>query len=465
MNSVASVSSSAPVDTPPLWQAIVLTAMAGGLAWGIRGQYGHETGAMMAGLLMGFVLLLLFCRRANSLAAARAVALCTVGIGFGGSETYAQSVGLTHDAQFIGNWGALWWGMLGLAVKGAVWVGFGAVFLGMGLGGVKYRCWEMFLVMLGLIGLHFLGVYLLNWPFDPANRVLPAIYFSHDWKWLVDTSKELKPRPEMWGGLVLSLGALIAYTGLVRRDPMAPRVALWGIIGGALGMPLSQVVQAWHAWDPAFFEGSYAAKINWWNFMETGFGCFMGAALGLGLWLHRTKIAISDTQPEPTMPGEVEVGLLGTHLALLIGAEFIPRIFWWYGQWGYVMGLIPIVGIVGGRWWSYALVFFVTAVPIAGKTVRNLIYEEHVIMFNREQYTTLAGWMLYIVVPLVLAWGMTVYFARRSGDGAQAFLSCGLLFCTWLYFVLNFAFFRYPWLWRPGPSTPNMLVFLACGTA
>jgi hypothetical protein len=28
---------------------MLLAAMAGGLAWGIRGQYGHETGAMMAG--------------------------------------------------------------------------------------------------------------------------------------------------------------------------------------------------------------------------------------------------------------------------------------------------------------------------------------------------------------------------------------------------------------------------------
>ncbi len=32
------------------WQAVLYAALAGGMAWGIRGQYGHETGAMIAGL-------------------------------------------------------------------------------------------------------------------------------------------------------------------------------------------------------------------------------------------------------------------------------------------------------------------------------------------------------------------------------------------------------------------------------
>ncbi|MBL8851945.1 MAG: hypothetical protein JNG89_19890 [Planctomycetaceae bacterium] len=451
----------APVESPPLWQPMLLAAMAGGLAWGIRGQYGHETGAMMAGLLMGFVLVLLFCLRANSLAAARAVALCTVGIGFGGSETYAQSVGLTHDAAFIGNWSALLWGMLGLSIKGAVWVGFGGIFLGMGLGGVRYRSREMLLVMLGLIALHFVGVKLLNRPFDPANHVLPPIYFSHDWSLANDPSVELKPRPEMWGGLVFALLSLVAYTGFVRRDPMAPRMGLWGILGGALGFPLSQVHQAWHAWDPAAFGTGFATQINWWNFMETGFGCFMGATLGLGLWLHRRRIAVGATEPASSLPGEFEAGLLLAHVALLVGAEFIPQMFAWYGQWGYVLGLIPAVGIVGGRWWPYLLPFFVTAIPITGKTVRNLIYEEHAVLFGSEEFTPFAGWMLYIVLPLLLAGSVAIYFARRRSESAQSFLSNGLLFCTWLYFALNFAFFRFPWPWEEWTGrTPNALVFV-----
>ena len=37
-------------------KSILLTAMAGAMGWGIRGQYGHETGAMIAGVLVSLVL-------------------------------------------------------------------------------------------------------------------------------------------------------------------------------------------------------------------------------------------------------------------------------------------------------------------------------------------------------------------------------------------------------------------------
>ena len=52
------------VAPPPLWQSILLPAMAGAMGWGIRGQYGHETGAMIAGVLVSLVLVFLHCPRA-----------------------------------------------------------------------------------------------------------------------------------------------------------------------------------------------------------------------------------------------------------------------------------------------------------------------------------------------------------------------------------------------------------------
>ena len=73
--------------------AVVLIALAGGMGWGIRGQYGHETGAMIAGVLVGFTTVLLFIPEASSLHAARAVALTAIGISFGGLETYARPSG------------------------------------------------------------------------------------------------------------------------------------------------------------------------------------------------------------------------------------------------------------------------------------------------------------------------------------------------------------------------------------
>ena len=40
------MSENTQAPNPPLWLVMLATAMAGGMGWGIRGQYGHETGAV-----------------------------------------------------------------------------------------------------------------------------------------------------------------------------------------------------------------------------------------------------------------------------------------------------------------------------------------------------------------------------------------------------------------------------------
>ena len=149
---------------PPLWLALVLTAMAGGMGWGIRGQYGHETGAMIPGVLVGLTLTFLFCPNATSLQAARAAALCAVAFGFGGSMTYGQTVGLTHDHELVEvkHHGAYSWGMLGLFIKGGLSIGLAGGFLGMGLSGQKYRPLQMAILLFVMIGLLFLGIWFKN---------------------------------------------------------------------------------------------------------------------------------------------------------------------------------------------------------------------------------------------------------------------------------------------------------------
>ena len=167
--------------------APLMGAAAGGMGWGIRGQYGHEWGVMVPGVLVAFTSVFLFCKRASALHAARAVALTAIGFSFGGTMTYGQTVGLTHDTPLVGNYGAYYWGMIGLFIKGGLWVGFGATFLGMGLGGKKYRWKEMLGLYVALIVLVFVGIQLLNRPYVPEisspDRALPWIYFSDHWKW------------------------------------------------------------------------------------------------------------------------------------------------------------------------------------------------------------------------------------------------------------------------------------------
>ncbi|MBN2329851.1 MAG: hypothetical protein JXR73_22105 [Candidatus Omnitrophica bacterium] len=444
------------------WIAPVLcAAMAGGMAWGIRGQYGHETGAMIAGLLVSLTLIFLLCPRAPQLTLARAAALGAVAMGFGGSMTYGQTVGLTHDAALTGNWEALRWGMIGLSIKGGVWIGFAGVFLGMGLGGVRYRFRETLLLMIGLIGAYFAGVYLLNSPYDPAGKSLPAIYFSADWHWT--PVADLKPRRECWGGLWFALIAAIVYSGFLRKDRLARNLALWGILGGAVGFPLGQSLQAYHAWNPDVFrQGLWATldpHMNWWNMMETTYGAVMGASLGFGLWLNREHIRPCSQTEEVDLPCAAEWILLAIHIGLLAAVEFlsIPFVDAVYDL-GLMMGIIPMAAIVGGRWWPYLVVFPVTLIPIAGKTVRQLVYNEAAI-------APAAGWLIYLIIPLFIAAAAAVWFGRRPSPGARigTFPRCALLLNAWMYFLLNYAFFRFPWPWADWTGrTPNGIIFTIC---
>lgn len=193
--------------------------------------------------------------------------------------------------------------------------------------------------------------------------------------------------------------------------------------------------------------------------METTFGLIMGATLGLGLWLHQRRIAPPTAVPAPTLTPVFEAVLVITHVSLLACAEFtelvIPaRIY----QMGLVLALIPIVGSAGGRWWPSLLILPITAFPIAGKTVRQLVDKEPTI-------SPLPGWLIYFVLPVVLTTLAAVWLARRPKDAPAApGLRLSLLLTTWLYCSLNFGFFHFPWPWQTWTGrTPNAMVYVGCG--
>lgn len=456
---------------PPVaaWQAVFFGGMAGALGWGIRGQYGHETGAMIAGGLVGLTLVLLLVPHWAPGQALRAAAWCAVAIGFGGSMTYGQTVGLTHDPQLVGNLGALRWGLIGLALKGGIWIGFAGLFLGMGLSGVRYRALELTVLMAGLLALFFLGRAWLNAPFDPAHRILPTLYFSADWRWLPDAA--LKPRREVWGGLLLALLGAILYVSFFRRDSLGWRLGAWGILAGALGFPLGQGLQALHAWNREWFQtGEWEGLdplINWWNFMETTFGAVLGSVLGFGAWKCRARIPVVPLTELPAFRPIWEWIFAGVHTGLLLASELTD----WspvqgYAELSLVLGWIPIVLVGVGRIWPILLLLPITAAPIAAKTLQHLTYEEHLV-------SPALGWFLYLLLPalltLLVSAALSAGVARPDQSPSDSDLRAvpavrtTLLVVTWLYLGLNFAFFRFPWPWQPWTvRTPNAVIFFGC---
>lgn len=447
--------------SPPLWQVLLLTGLAGGLGWGIRGQYGHQTGAMMAGLLVALTLTLLFRRGLGSRYAAQAVALGAIGMAFGGSMTYAQTVGLTHDPDLRGNWPALLWGMTGLFVKGGLWVGLAGAFLGMGLSTRRYRALEVCLLFVVLIALTCLGMYVLGEPFDPAHHRLPAVYFSATWNWF-PLKADPKPRYENWGGLLFALAGLIGYLQLARKDMLARNLALWGVLCGGLGWVAAQSIQTYHAWNVEQFRQGWFSPIepvmNWWNTMETAFGMCIGAGLGLGVWLNRRRVGPKDGEDAPELTPGMEALGIGIHAAALIAWEFLEyKPVDDLGELTFALWLLPAVAVVGGRLFPYALTLPLIALPIAGKTLREMCYKTH-------QVPVPLGWVLFVALPLTaLSWAAWQSFRRSEQQSAGEFSGRALLWTVWTYWALNFAFFQFPWPWQaPTFRTPNTLAFTLC---
>ncbi|MCA9099578.1 MAG: hypothetical protein KDA63_00405 [Planctomycetales bacterium] len=440
------------VDRPPLWLAMPLAAMAGGMGWGIRGQYGHETGAMLAGVLVGLVLVLLFAGRLTRLSAARAAAMFVLGIGVGGSMTYGQTVGLTHDPSLVGNAAALRWGLLGLFIKGGIWISFGAALLGMGLSAVRYRPIDLAILLLVLICLYYAGVYAINEPYEPGKKELPAIYFSADWQWQPDAT-DLKPRLEKWGGLYTALAGLAVYTLLVKNDQLAFRLLIWGLVGGGLGFSLGQCAQASHAWHPEFYaegwRGWLTFKFNWWNIMEISFGAIWAATLTLGVWLNRHLIGMKSEADEVEITPAVEwllvvlyvagVGMwnFGSFAALdTIADRALPVI------------VLPMIAVVTGRFWPYLVLLPLTAFPIAVHTLLG------VLKVHENEPGVLRDVLIYLVLPLSVATAVAVYFARsaRQQEPARGFARVALALATLIYYGLNMAVFGFPFYWADFPA-------------
>ncbi len=447
---------------PSLWLTLLLTAAAGGMGWGIRGQYGHQTGAMIAGVLVALVIGVLYCRRHSSLFTARFVAMTAVGISFGGSMTYGQTVGLTHDAELHGNWPALWWGMLGLFIKGGVWVGFAGALLGMGLGSLRYSPIEIAVLFLCLIVLLFLGVFLLNEPYDPEHRLLPKIYFSDSWDWEPDKA-DLRPRRERWGGLLFALAGLLAYVSIYKRDAIARNIGLMGAIFGGIGFAAGQAVQAYHAWNAEQFRDGWIGNIepymNWWNMMEITFGAILGMGLGLGIWLNRRQLASEPEEDRVEFTPTAECTALSMHAAAIAAWTFVSfNALEAFADHALTMGILPLILILGGRYSPYLVALPVVLLPIAGKTLRELSYRSDFISPD-------IGWLAHFALPMTIMLGAAFLLAWRGkhGQSGRTFCRWSLLLASWIYFALNFTFFRLPWPWADWTGrTPSALIFAVC---
>jgi len=389
---------------------LAIPGLAEWLGWGIRGQIGHERGAMIPGSLVGLSLALTASdpeirRRAGLMGAAGAM-----GTSFGGTETYGQTIGLTMSETRDETY---WWGMLGLAIKGGAWIGLSGTYLGMAASDKNYTPLELLWLTGAMTALWHLGVETVNRPHEPPER-LPRFYFSGG-------SPESAPRPEVWAGQWFALLGLLGYVALVRGDLRAAIMGAYGILGGAAGFSGAQAIQAWARGAGVMKSEGLYRYLDWWKVMETTYGFIAGTCLGAGMM-------VAEAAGEP-LRARKEVSLLQAMIGraaggYALGSDLAERP--WTGP---AMDSMVIGNAAIANAFACDVSAWMETLPLVHTyTTKNTI----------EYYRNEAG--LEAAVPAVKRWScvagaalsaVSALLARAERSGSRCAAAAGLLLAAW----------------------------------
>ncbi len=314
-------------QTAPLpWTFHLAAALSLSLGWGIRGNYGHEYGAMIPGALAALAVCLMSGRPDWHRRAAEFAWLGALGWSFGGSISYMQVVAYTHS----GHSPSVLYGFACLFVIGFLWAAPGGA--GTALAAVAPRRFLSDLLL--PMSLVFALWWLQGVAIEPWLRSLGFKLNWYDTDWLAALlaiaggllALAIRRRLDAATGLVLSMavgwwaGFAILVLGLdlhmtpPRGDNWAGCLgltigALWwlrraglgeaaraglvcGFIGG-IGFAAASMLK--------LVEVTSGYQTNWHSILEQTTGLFNGLALAVAMaTLARSAPAIDDaTDPDP----------------------------------------------------------------------------------------------------------------------------------------------------------------------
>jgi hypothetical protein len=245
---------------------LAFPAVAMSLGWAFRGFIGGgPLGAMIPGAMVALALLWLLERDgfpSESIGKGLVAAFGAVGIGYGGQMTYGQTVGLASDPATMP------WGLLGLALKGAVWGLLGGATVGLAFTIRRYSKARVLIALVAMLAGTWVGWWFVNHP--------KLIYFSN---------RLDRPREEVWMGLALGALAMLAVLLWKTASPALVRFTWASFVGGGLGFGLGGALLA--AGRNSGLDNSFWP---WWKGMEYTFGFLFGLALGWAAWKSREDL-------------------------------------------------------------------------------------------------------------------------------------------------------------------------------
>jgi hypothetical protein len=318
------------------------TALSLWLGWGIRGNFGHEYGAMMPGALAALAVVLLSGRVDWQRRAAEFAMFGALGWSFGGSISYMQVVAYTHSGDSL----SVLYGFACLFVIGFLWAAPGgagtalpavadrsflsALYLPMGvvfslwwLQGVaiepwlRHRGYELFwydtdwvAATLALAG--GLIVCAIRRRLDPANGLILAM--AAGW-WagfgILVLGCDLHmtpPRGDNWAGCLGMTLAVLGYCRWAGLGEVSRAGLVCGFLGG-IGFAAASMLK--------LVEVTSGFQTNWHSILEQTTGLFNGIALAVAMaslsrWNHPVDDGDDpDRRPatEPMALGFVVLGI------------------------------------------------------------------------------------------------------------------------------------------------------------
>ncbi|MEZ6073827.1 MAG: hypothetical protein R3C10_26995 [Pirellulales bacterium] len=285
--------------------AILLAALALSIGWGIRGNYGHETGAMFPGAITAIVVCLLSGREDWRERVAYFACFGALGWAFGGSISYMQVIACSHSGSEPNQL----YGFFGLFLIGFLWASLGGGATALPAVLDRRSLTDMFKPLTLLLG------------------VWTILYFT--WPWLEsfvennDDSMMRQGHPLYWFDadwfeVSCVLAGVLLFDLLDRRFGKLPELVLLVLLGAAVGYLVQFALSApdTRSWlhdvlvryygygDPALNVDMQTEFItNWpnfvfeqWRHLGVGLGAIAGAAVyfasfgkfrcGSSLFLH-----------------------------------------------------------------------------------------------------------------------------------------------------------------------------------
>jgi hypothetical protein len=427
------------------WPFYVLTALSLSIGWGIRGNYGHEFGAMLPGALAAMAVVLTSSREDWQRRIAYFATFGAIGWSFGGSQSYMMVVAYTHS----GHSPSVWYGFFGLFVIGFLWAAPGGMGTALPAYASRERLTEIFAPMSAVFGVWIVqwlwGYPWLTWTLAAAygareaNRLLN--WYDSDWisaltallavlafaairrrydratymivhmcvgwwvaflllpvggTWLLDDVLGLDigglrmtpPRGDNWAGcLGMTVGLLIffARTGLA---PVARVGLVTGFLGG-IGFAGATMLK--------LLEITTGLPTNWHSVMEQTGGLLHGVALAVAMgWAVRTPPEASD---EPPIRRWTEVYAVGFVLLAITYVNLVQNVEDWTRAMAPEVRGVPLRmgGLSALAWFNlgYLAVAVALLVPLVRHLKRPLpILQTSALGRGQWLYLILLWWMI-----------------------------------------------------------------------